>query len=52
MNEMKNESGHWDMGTAVNDKVYFPLSDDWRKQKTRETDCTERIEALLKDLFR
>ena len=48
----KNINGKWDMGKTVNDNVYFPLSDDWRKQKTRETDCTERIDALLKDLFR
>ncbi|MBQ3012846.1 MAG: hypothetical protein IJD74_04830 [Clostridia bacterium] len=48
----KNTNGKWDMGKAVNDKVYFPLSDDWRKQKTREADCTERIDALLRDLFR
>lgn len=43
-------NGKWDMGKTVNDKVYFPLSDDWRKIKTRKADCTERIEALLKEL--
>lgn len=43
----RNENGRWDMGRSVNDKVYFPLSDDWRKPETREADCTERIEALL-----
>ncbi len=48
----KKINGKWDMGKTVNDKVYFPLSDDWRKQKTREADCTERIDALLRDLFR
>lgn len=48
----RNSNGKWDMGKTVNDKVYFPLSDDWRKQKTRETDCTERITALLGDLLR
>lgn len=50
LNEMKNESGHWDMGTAVNDKVYFPLSDDWRKKENRIKDCTLRIEHLLNKL--
>lgn len=45
-----NINGKWDMGKTANDKVYFPLSDDWRKQETREADCTERIEALLRDL--
>ena len=48
----RNINGKWDMGNAVNDKVYFPLSDDWRKQETREADCTERIDTLLRDLFR
>ena len=46
----KNKNGKWDMGKTANDKVYFPLSDDWRKQETRENDCTERIDALLRDL--
>ena len=43
----KNENGVWDMGKSVHDKIYFPLSDDWRKSKTREADCTERIENLI-----
>ena len=47
----KNINGKWDMGRIVNDKVYFPLSDDWRKKETREADCTERIENLLKKLL-
>ena len=46
----RNINGKWDMGKTVNDKVYFPLSDGWRKQETREADCTERIEALLRGL--
>ena len=46
----RNRNGSWDMGKAVNDKVYFPLSDDWRKPETREKDCTERIYALLIEL--
>ena len=46
----RNENGRWDMGKTVNDKVYFPLSDDWRKRETREKDCTERIENLLFEL--
>lgn len=50
LNEMKMENGKWDMGRSVNDKVYFPLSDDWRKQETREADCTERIVRLLSEL--
>ena len=51
LNDRRNQNGKWDMGKTVNDKVYFPLSDDWRKQETREADCTERIEAILNDLL-
>ena len=47
LNGLKKENGKWDMGKSVNDKVYFPLSDDWRKQGTREADCTERISNLI-----
>ena len=39
------------MSKIVNDKVYFPLSDDWRKKETREADCTQRVENLLKELL-
>lgn len=46
----RNENGKWDMGQSVNDKMYFPLSDDWRRVAVREADCTERIEKLLKQL--
>ena len=48
--EHKNGNGKWDMGKTVNDKIYFPLSDDWRKKGAREEDCTARMEALLKIL--
>lgn len=50
LNDNRNENGKWDMGKATNDKIYFPLSDDWRKQETRENDCTERIASLIKNL--
>ena len=50
LTEKRNIDGKWDMGKIVNDKIYFPLSDDWRKKERREADCTERIEALLKEL--
>ena len=29
----RNVNGKWDMGKTVNDKVYFPLSDNWRKKR-------------------
>lgn len=44
----KNPNGKWDMGKTVNDKVYFPLSDNWRKKTAREDDCTERVGNLLR----
>lgn len=50
LNDNRNENGKWDMGKSVNDKMYFPLSDDWRNQETRENDCTERITNLIKHL--
>lgn len=43
----RNENGKWDMGSSVNDKVYFPLSDSWRQKETRELDCTYRVNNLL-----
>jgi hypothetical protein len=43
----RNKNGKWDLGDSANDKVYFPLSDDWRKAGTREADCTYRVQKLL-----
>ena len=43
----RNEHNRWDMGKSVNDKLYFPLSDDWRRAETREADCTRRVSALI-----
>lgn len=51
LNDNKNENGKWDMGKMTNDKVYFPLSDDWRKKEAREADCTERITKLITELL-
>ena len=47
LDKNKNANGRWDMGGSVSDKVYFPLSDHWRKRETREADCTERISNLI-----
>lgn len=46
----RNEKGLWDLGKTANDGIYFPLSNDWRKRETRESDCTERIYTVLKEL--
>lgn len=50
LNDNRSANGGWDMGKGANDKVYLPLSDDWRSRERREADCTERICALLKAL--
>lgn len=50
LNDNRNENGRWDMGKMSNDKVYFPLSDNWRKREDREADCTERITKLMAEL--
>ncbi len=51
LNENRTENGRWDMGKSVSDKLYFPLSDDWRKPEVREADCTERITRLMNKLI-
>lgn len=50
LDKNRNNKGCWDMGRSVYDKVYFPLSDDWKKQEVREADCTERISKLILEL--
>ena len=50
LKENQKSNGKWDMGSVVNDKVYFPLSDNWRKVETRENDCTERVMEILNKL--
>lgn len=52
LNANRQKNGRWYMGGTVNDKIYFPLSDDWRRKETREADCTERIAKLLLELTR
>lgn len=52
LNSNRNKNGKWDMGKSVNDKNYFPLSNDWRKSETREADCTERISRLIREITR
>ena len=46
LNENRGENGKWYMGRTVNDKLYFPLSDNWRKKEALKEDCTERIEKI------
>ena len=48
--ENVNENGKWDMGKTAKDGLYFPLSDDWRKEETRQLDCTSRMKKLLDKL--
>ena len=46
----RDENGQWDLGAKVNDNVYFPLSDSWRKAEYRKNDCTEKITTILQKL--
>lgn len=39
--------GQWDLSAKANDKVYFPLSDNWRAGAARKADCTERVRRFL-----
>lgn len=48
----RKENGMWDMGAAAKDNLYFPLSDNWRSEKTREFDCTKRVNELVSRLMR
>lgn len=50
LEEHRLPGGGWDMGREVNDKVYFPLSDSWRREEERIRDCTVRISALMNKL--
>ena len=51
LNANKNANGSWDMGAAVKDGTYFPLSDSWRTIKAREEDCTYRIEKIISSIL-
>lgn len=42
--------GGWDMGSKAKDRIYFPLSDNWRTPGNRKCDCTFRIQKLLNRL--
>lgn len=46
----RDEQGQWDLGAGAKDGVYLPLSDSWRKETDRKSDCTERIINLLQKL--
>lgn len=46
----RDEQGQWDLGAGAKDGVYLPLSDSWRKEADRKSDCTERITGILQKL--
>lgn len=50
LNSNRDENGQWDLGATAKDGVYFPLSDSWRNQAYRKSDCTERITNILQKL--
>ncbi len=37
----------WDFGPKANDKVHFPLADNWRSVAIRKADCTARVRRFL-----
>ncbi|GHV06052.1 hypothetical protein FACS1894217_04000 [Clostridia bacterium] len=50
LKNQQDQNGQWDMGSAVKDGIYFPLSDSWRKVDDRKRDCTIRVMKLLQKL--
>ncbi len=48
LEQNRDISGQWDLGTKVKDGIYFPLSDSWRKEEDRKADCTYKIESIIK----
>lgn len=50
VNNNVSEDGFWDIGNLVKDKIYFPLSDSWRKPINRKIDCTIKIQRILENL--
>lgn len=48
--ENRAPDGTWDLGKEANDKMHFPLSDDWRTADKRKKDSTEWIQALVNQL--
>ncbi len=46
LNQFKDPTDQWDMGSSVKDFISFPLSDSWHKESRRK-DCTYRINRLI-----
>lgn len=44
----RNSEGLWDFGPRASMSVYFPLSESWRKSKSRQHDWSTRTLALLR----
>jgi len=45
---IRQEDNLWDFGARLSKTSYFPLSDDWRKVRTRMMDHSTRVLALLR----
>jgi hypothetical protein len=43
--------GLWDFGPRASMSVYFPLSENWRKEKYRKHDWSTRVLALLRNYY-
>lgn len=47
----RNNEGFWDFGPKASMTVYFPLSENWRKNKSRQHDWSTRVLALLRKFY-
>lgn len=50
LDQNRNAGSCWDLGREANDRICFPLSDDWRKKDVRIADCTVRIEKVIQSI--
>lgn len=46
--KQRNSEGLWDFGPRANMSIYLPLSENWRKVKSRQHDWSTRTLALLR----
>ena len=44
----RDSEGLWDFGSRASMSVYFPLSESWRKSKSRKQDWSTRVLTLLR----
>jgi hypothetical protein len=47
----RDSEGLWDFGSRASMSVYFPLSESWRKSKSRKQDWSTRVLTLLRSSY-